>query len=461
VNGFTHRFLRAALVALGLVLLLGAVSQFALRGLPRDVMPIADPIDFLAFDCGAKVAVTRADPYLTEPLRSCERAALAESGLKIIPNFVVPAPLPPYALAALAPLALLTFRDASALWFALSLLAVGATMVMLRRLTGVPLLIVAVVVLAADGLASVPIGQVVPVLLCALCGAALALRAERPRLAALLTLPLLLEPHVGLPAAIALFVWEPRARRSLLAGAAFVVLLTLAGGVERNVEYLRVVLPEQALGEGLEFGGQYSLSALLAVVGVAPGLALAAGSASYLLVAAGGIALAGRVGAALHDRATLLLLPPAFAVMGGTYVHVHQMAFALPLLFLLLSRRPSLRALTVIALIGLAVPWETVSEIPGLGPSHVRAASHVDVRAAMARVSSGSLPAERSWGVWVRSGERDSRTDWQRFLCKLPTWFGLGLLAIATLIVARERDGTRGRPRTVSEASLRAAPRSA
>jgi hypothetical protein len=446
---------RIALFVTALAGLVFALSRVALVAFPRTEAMIAEPIDFLAFDCAAKVGVSRADPYLAEPLRSCERAAMAESGLVIVPDLVVPAPLPPYALAAFAPFARLDFRDASALWFALSLVAAGGTIVQLRRLTNVPLALVAAVVLTADALASIPIGQLVPLVLCALCGAASALRAGRPHVAALLTLPLMLEPHVGLPAALALFIWEPRARRTLALGVVLLGFLSLAGGAGRNLEYLRVVLPAQARAEGLEFGGQYSLSALLAVIGVAPGLALALGTASYLVMAGCGVAFAGRLAAKLDDRAVLLLLPPAFAVAGGTYVHVHQMAFALPLLLLLLARRPRLRALTVAAVIALAIPWETLGELSGIGPAHAPP-RRVDVAAQLAQVSAGTLPAETAWGVWVRSGERDSRTVWERFEFKLPTWLGLALLISAAVLVAREPNGLRFAP-----GLLRRAPRSA
>jgi hypothetical protein len=443
---------RFALILAGVAAVVFALSRVALVAFPRTEAMIAQPIDFLAFDCAAKVGATRADPYLAEPLRSCERGALAESGITIVPNLVVPAPLPPYALAAFSVLAPLSFRDASALWWALALVAIGATIVLVRTLTGAPLAVVTVVILTADAFASVPIGQVVPLVLCSLCAAATALRGGRPRLAALLTLPLMLEPHVGLPVAVALFVWEPRARRTLLGGAVLLGLLSLAAGPARSLEYLRVVLPAQARGEGLEFGGQYSLSALLAVLGVAPGLALALGSASYLVMAGWGVTLAGRVAAKLEDPAVVLLLPPSFAVALGTYVHIHQMAFAVPLVLLLLMRRPRLRLLTATALLALAIPWETLGEIPGIGPAHAPP-HHTDVAAQLARVSSGALPAEVAWGVWVRSGERDSRTAWERFECKLPTWFGLVLLIASAAAVARERDAPRGAASALRAAS--------
>jgi hypothetical protein len=450
-----NRAARVALIGAAIACFAFALSRVALVAFPRTEAMIAEPIDFLAFDCAARVGATRADPYLAEPLRSCESAAIAESGVIAVPDLVVPAPLPPYALAVFAVFAPFSFRDASALWFALSLVAAGGTIVLLAKLTKAPVWLAAVVVLTADVLASIPIGQIVPLLLCALCGGAAALRAGRPRLTALLTLPLLLEPHVGLPVAAALFIWEPRARRTLLGGAVVLGLLSLAEGPARNLEYLRVVLPAQARGEGLEFGGQYSLSALLAVAGVPAGTALGLGTASYLLMAGWGVALAGRLAAKLEDPAAVLLVPPAFAVVGGTYVHIHQMAFALPLGLLLFARRPGLRALTVAALFALAIPWETLGELSGIGPAHA-APRRADVAAQLARVSSGALPAEVAWGVWVRSGERDSRTLWERLEFKLPTWLGLSLVVAATALASREREG-RGN----AAGALPAAPRSA
>jgi hypothetical protein len=431
---------RVLLGVLGAVALLYALTVGVLAAFPGKEAWIAEPIDFLAFDCAAKVGASGADPYLAEPLRSCERDALWESHIKIVPNLVVPAPLPPYALAIFSILSRLAFRAASGMWFALGLIALGATVVLLRKLTNAPILLLAVVLLLADAFASIPIGQLVPLVLCALCGVGLALRAERPALAAALTLPLMLEPHVGLPVALALFVWEPRARRPLLVVAAVLGVLSLSEGFGRNFEYLRVVLPAQARGEGLEFGGQYSLSALLAALGVGASLALALGTASYVAMMAAGIALAGRLAKNLEDRSLVALVPPACVVFGGTYVHIHQMAFALPLTLLLVMRRPRLRALTVAALFALAIPWETLGEIPGIGPAH-KSAHHIDIAAQLARVSAGTLPAEEAWGVWVRSGERDSRTAWERFEFKVPTWLGLGLLLGAALLVARECDG--------------------
>jgi hypothetical protein len=252
----------------------------------------------------------------------------------------------------------------------------------------------------------------------------------------------MMEPHVGVAVVASLFVYEPRARRSLLSGAALLAALCLlAGGPLRSIEYLREALPAQALNEGLEFGGQYSLSAVLAVLGAGTGTALALGSASYALMLAAGLWLAGRTQVATRDRAFILLVPAGLVLIGGAYVHIAQMAFALPLLFALVTkRRRPILALAALCL--LAVPWQTIAELPGHGGGWQRARV-VAAEREMARVSSGSLSASTAWGVWIRSGAIDSRTTAERFAWKLPTWFGLVLMLGEVLVVARPSAVTR------------------
>jgi len=437
-----NAWLRGTLAVLAACFALAALTAGILSAFPVGETPVSDPIDFLAFDGAAHAAAHGADPYLAEPLRSYERAELAESHIKMVPNLVVPAPLPPYELALFAPLAFVPFRIASAAWLALALLAVAVTIVLLRRTTGAPLLAIAPALLLADAFSSVSVGQIVPLMLCALCAAGAALAAGRPRTAALAALATACEPHVGLAVCAGLFVWEPRARRTLAVGAAALAVLSLcSGGIARNLEYLTVVLPAQARGEGLEFGGQYSVSALLAAYGVQASLALALGSVAYLAAAGAGVAFGGSLARALRSPAAIVFLPAALAVVGGTYVHIHQIAFALPVVLLAFARAPQLRLATLAALLLLTVPWEIVAEIPGVGPAH-HVAHRVDVKAALARVAAPDLPAEVAWSVWVRSGERDSRTRFERLLFKLPTWAGL-LLALAALAACARREPFR------------------
>ncbi|MFY9778930.1 MAG: glycosyltransferase 87 family protein [Candidatus Baltobacteraceae bacterium] len=413
------------------------------------------PIDFVAFYCGGRTTALGFDPYLAGPLRACENVAAGSVGVHVARYLVVPAPLPPYALALLAPLGLLPFATARTLWFAALLLASGATVVLLRRLARLPLPLVALCVLSADAFPSLVIGQIVPLVVALLAGAAVALQAGRPRLAAVLVACTLAEPHVGLPACLSLFVWERRARTPLLAALAALGLVSLAGGgIARSLEYGFAVLPAHARAEGLEFSGQYSLSALLAQLGVANGLALELGSLSYLAMTALGVWAAGRLADLLEEPGTLVLAAPAFALLGGIHVHIHQMAVALPLALLLLSRCRSQRLVLALALGLLAVPWQTLVDY-GLIPTPPPLGSRASAEATMARVREDGRLAEDVWGIWVRSGVHDGRTPLGQAAVKLPTWLALGaILATAAGLSAR-----RGRRRSVTQPERLAAAR--
>jgi hypothetical protein len=412
--------------------------------LTRDVVSQAtrvlarNQIDFLAFYCAGKVSAVRADSYRAEPLRSCEEAAMGSLGHKyaMARYLVVPAPLPPYALAPFSLFGFMTYRVAATVWFALLLAACALSIVLLRRLTGLSVLALFFPVLLADGLASIIIGQIVPIVLCFVCASALALREDKPFEAAGYAVATLLEAHIGLALCLALFVLEPRSRRGLLVFGGLLAALSLAyGGLGQNVEYLARVVPAQAHAEGLSFSGQYSLSALLAQLGVAPGPALQLGSLSYLLMLVISIGLAGRLARTLHDKAYVVLVPPALVLLGGAYAHIHQMALALPLAFMLVARRSPWRPLALTALLLLAIPWQSFAEMPFFY-SKLPPLPHFDVRPAMSQIADGGRLAEDEWGLWQSLPIRDRRTSLQRFETKLPTWLGLIALTVVTFGLA-------------------------
>ncbi|MBD5632971.1 MAG: DUF2029 domain-containing protein, partial [Candidatus Eremiobacteraeota bacterium] len=276
----------------------------ARSALPGAQGPLADPTDFLAFYCGGKILAERRDPYRVEPLRSCEASALAESHLLMRPHFVVPAPLPPYALAFFSPFAAVSFRTACCAFLALSFVAVGAGIALVLRLSRIALPFVALALLVALGLGSLFIGQIVPLVLVALCASALALRSGRPRLAAGCALVTMLEPHMGLAVLLGLVVLERRARVPVALGVAALAALSLAaGGFSLNVAYLSQVLPAHARSEVANFNAQYSLTALLYARGAASDTALRAGEASYLAMLAFGLILAARLRRSFGDDA--------------------------------------------------------------------------------------------------------------------------------------------------------------
>lgn len=397
--------------------------------------PLHNPTDFVAFYCAARVAARGADPYRAEPLRSCERTAFAESHVPMVPYLVVPAPLPGYDLALLAPLARVPFRPACAIWAGGIFASFGLTAWMLARLTRVRPAYVCAALVGSDLYASLVPGQLVPFVVAALAACGWCLTRGRPRLAAGCAVAMLVEPNIGLPVLLALALWVPRARWTLALGVAALAGLSLAFlGVGTNAEYFARVLPVQAATEGLEFSRQYGLSALLRALGLAPGLALALGSVSYVVAVALGVGVARRAATALGAVAALAFVPAAAALVGGTYGHIAQMAAAIPLALLLWARGGRSLPYAVAATCCLAVPWQAVVTSPWIA-SLFPARGYVDPGPLLARVGAGTRLAQDAWAAWIATTiDRDHRTMLEIALFKLPTW---GALAGLCLIVGR------------------------
>jgi hypothetical protein len=89
--------------------------------------------DFRAFYCGGAAIAQGANPYLEEPLHSCERRTRMTTKPAFLASVTVPAPLPPYALVAFAPLSRLPFPLAAALYGLLSIAAMCAAVALFAR----------------------------------------------------------------------------------------------------------------------------------------------------------------------------------------------------------------------------------------------------------------------------------------------------------------------------------------
>ncbi len=395
---------------------------------PGHAGPLTDPTDFVAFYCGASVLAHGHDPYRAEPLRACEDAAFAESRIVMMEHLVVPAPLPPYALAFFEPFAWFSFRFACVAFFFASIAVTGAAVAAAHRLSKIPLAFVCAAIVVALGVGSIYIGQLVPVVVSALAAGALAARAGKMWLAAACVAVAMIEPNIGLAALVALFALERRARVAVAAMCALLAAISLgAGGVALDVEYATRVLPAHALSEVANFHAQYSLTAVAYALGASPELAVRVGEASYAAMLAAGIWLAARLRRTYGDGAFVVLAPPACVLAGGVYLHDHQMAVALPFA-VTLARYARGRVAILTATATVAIPWQSVFELflVPFFPSHVR----FDPDSALALVSNGSLLAETSWRVWIDSlGGRDGRTPFEMLLFKLPTWLALAALA--------------------------------
>jgi hypothetical protein len=330
------------------------VTAFALRGFAQNTVGSALP-DFRAFYCAASVASAGKDPYLQEPLYSCEAQQTAPGMWRAKDNVALPAPLPPYALAMFTPLAKLPYLVAAALWSAVIVLSYACTMICLRRLTGFSWPVLCFAILPAS-LMCISLGQIAPVSTALLAAAALLLDRGRGAAAGALAGLSLIEPHLALPSCAAMFVASRASRKGLLFAGAALLLFSVPFGAARTLEYLEHVLPAHAAAEVWNVG-QFSGTLAAHLAGAPDSLALLAGSASYVVMAAVGIAVTLKL--AKHDDrdSYLPLLPLAFTVFAGSFIHWHQIVAAIPAGLMLASRTSRIPYPLAAALVVMPVPW--------------------------------------------------------------------------------------------------------
>ena len=337
--------------------LLLATSSAADAG-PSDIFRGAGP-DFAAFYCSGYASAHHQNPYLVEPLRSCEGRVQPSPGRSS--SVVDPSPLPGYDLALFGLLARLPYELAKILWFLALFASIGLATVATARLTRLPAIAVFVFLLAVDGVLNLSYGQIPPLVVAAVAVAAYFVERKRYVWAAVVASSTMIEPNVGLPACLAMMLFLPRCRLSLAVAAgvlAFVALIV--GGVGQNLAYFTTYLPAQARAE-LVATDQFSLSALLHLVGVPDRMSLLLGSISYIGMLCLGVYLARRAARAYASDAFYVLLPPAAALLGGSYVHDVQFAAALPAALLLFAKTKPSRYVPWIAVSLLVFPWFSYS----------------------------------------------------------------------------------------------------
>jgi hypothetical protein len=442
--------------------------------------------DFRAFYCAAKVVSAGADPYRTQPLGACERAIGPPRFFRTNPGVTIPAPLPGYVVAALVPLSALPFGVAAVLWVALLLAAWLACIAALSRFAGVSWQIALAVFAMSLGMLSLPFGEVVPLCVGCTCVAAYAAWRGRWALAALFAAGAMVEPHLGLPVCLALAVWAPATRWPLVL--CFAALGALSLAVMRpavNLEYFSSVLPAHALSE-VTRDTQYSLSAVLAALGLGASAAVRAGGIWYVAMLIAGTIVAGRLARQTRNAAFIVCIPPAFAVLGGSFIHLTQIAAALPAAVLLVAYGDrKYRDAAVAALLLLAVPWGWVVSpalilaplfplgylawrywedrprvallaaiaaaclVFGLEQLYTLPVMHFGAQA-LPPVIDPHLP-EASWSAYSRHGSSGSLAAWA---VRVPTWTALLLLASLLLRQARVAGVRREQVAALGLASL-------
>jgi len=318
--------------------------------------------DFRAFYCAGTAIRAHADPYRLHPLQDCERSTTVPGMPANKDGATVPAPLPAYVLAGFALLSCLPFGPAVALWLAASLAALLGSIVLLRQVVAVPVPAIAVAIVLPAAVVALPLGQTAPLVGCAIALCAYGLSSGRPRIAALGALATAADPAIALVLCATMFVAVPATRAVLLAGtAALIGLALLTLGADTNLEYVRTVLHLHAAGNVAE-RSQFSTTHFAWVIGLASRPALVAGNIWYGCAAVAGICTALRLRRTL-GIAALALVPPAFAVFGGLYVHYSGLVLAIPAYLLMVGRMPKARPLSA-AIFVLAVPWLALAGFP-------------------------------------------------------------------------------------------------
>ncbi len=433
-----------SLVALGFLALVILASFFVFGPRPLLVFPLAglwsfghdgpltDPVDFRAFYCGGHVLFDGADPYRYGPLRACQAAVLAAGGLRLDASHVLPAPLPPAALAVFGILGFLPFRFATEVWLVASILAVACTIYAVGALTRLRVVAVCAVLIGSLGIASLLLGQLVPLALAGLLVAALAIRRGDGIVAALGATLGGLEPHLALPVWVSLALFVPASRRPLVASAVAISCVSAAWG-SLTAEYVATVLPAHARSELFNVAAQYGLPTVLAAFGVPDRVALLAGCSSYALTLALGLYVGFRLSRRFADPAFLVVTPLATVLIGGPFVHIHQMAAAVPLALLLYTRVSALalRGLVLAAIVALAVRWQAIAELPAFAD---RATDRSQPHAAIVlKPPRPDDPIEVSYTAFIDAfaRQRDRRSLAEQLAWKVPTWFGL--LAVTIL----------------------------
>lgn len=343
----------------GIVLVaLALLAAAAIRDVARlgDALPWRQLYDFADFYCAGAALDTGADPYRYEPLHRCEHAVDTGAIYRNDPARVTPAPLPPYDFPPFMLAARLNYATARQLAAVAIAGAVIATIIAMGAL--VPLEAAALALLLPAGYVLLNAGQVVPFALLALVLCGVALARGRNAIAGILGALVAIEPHLGLPVCVAILLWRPRSRIPLIATA---VVLLGAGvftvGVAETVEYVSRVLPLQAAAE-VAHPYQYGLTYLLTTFGIPANAALLLGDASYAGMLVVGVWLGRRVWGTLARPEMIAFIPAACSVIGGPYVHMVDLPFAIPAaLVLALTLRGNARQIVVVALCLLAIPW--------------------------------------------------------------------------------------------------------
>jgi hypothetical protein len=218
--------------------------------------------------------------------------------------------------------------------------------------------------------------------------------------------------------------------------------MLLFAGPGITLEYFTQAIPDQAHSEVGAFAMQYSLASALNAIGIDSRTALALGAVDYVAMSILGILVARALVREKRDEALLILVPPAFAVLGGTYMHVYQLVIAAPAILILLSTSfENKRFAVLLAFSFLGILTSTLLETV-YGGGLVRPGSPEN--AASFAHSHGANIASTISEVWnLHRNPIDPRQAVQIWLLKIPAAFGLLMFVASSLVESRAVDSRR------------------
>ncbi len=448
---------------------LGRVGVFRVQG-----------FDYDAFYCGGRVT-GHGDPYELEPLATCERTLVK-------PALVLPVPLPPYDLAALHLQALPNERRARFIWIGLLLASIIAAAAFLQPVVGMPWPVLVGAVLLGNGRDELPLGQIVPFVLVGIAGAAYFLERGKASIAGVFALVTLVEPHLGVPVILGCVIFIPRARVAIGVGVVALAALSLrVAGVAGCLDYVRRVLPFHALAEA-PFVYQFSMTYLLTMLHVPEHLAIGAGTLTFVAMLVAGLVVAGRLARKSGSTSFIALVPPAFVLLGGTFIKQQQLIVAIPLCFALLrlARARSEATWSFVTLFVVMLAWQPVFDVAKsdlevlalsfvvatwsllkfpamkriqysvavtaaygviLGIEHMHFAGHVILATpsvqSFTREAQGNADlASYPWGVFMRTIPAYADLTIGFAIAKIVTWLGLGSMVFLTVRFTRDPFST-------------------
>jgi hypothetical protein len=448
-------------------LLLGVAALRDVARIGHD-LPWHVTTDLPDFYCAGSVTGDRHNPYLYEPLRTCEHRVNRVASFQANPSIAIPAPQPPYDMIAFVPLARLPYGTAQIVFASAVTLALISIVVLFCGL-GVAPDVAALAVALSAGYHEMQAGQIVPfvLLLLVLCGWLLARRKDAlAGIAAALTM---IEPHLGAGVVLCMLLFVPRARIGVFVTGCVLAAIGIATtGAPAFLTYLTRVVSAQAAAE-VRFPAQYSVTYLLHAAGVPDAPALAVGTLWGLAALVFGVLLAPRLAAALKRPELLAFFPAATIVFGGAYVHVVELCFAIPAaLVLAISAPQRWRTVAAAALALLTVPWIAVWSVKKLflASVFVMAALLYRLRASRAlAITTVLVAAALMYGMEWRPPLLPTppslpatsyasgalvQTEWHAIvnvldvhdplwlLVKVPAWCALTALFVAALSIVRE-----------------------